>query len=201
MRPIIFSFHVLKIMRYARRVVDGCQAPTARNARAAMPRMAGENDGLRLSGAAAARVQRESAASVPPAGPPSRGRSGALHRSFSARMAARAQDKDPPLAQMGGGGYIVAAQRSQSEVMTHHAPPALGTDIETGGMCELSKFLFGKKHRELPSLSSCARDAHHPRSCSSVIGRSPRPEVNRVMRRGLRFRTRGSRGREGSARA
>ena len=101
----------------------------------------------------------------------------------------------------GGGGYIVAAQRSQSEVMTHHAPPALGTDIETGGMCELSKFLFGKKHRELPSLSSCSRDAHHPRSCSSVIGRSPRPEVNRVMRRGLRFRTRGSRGREGSARA
>ena len=184
-------------MRYARRVVDGCQAPTARNARAAMPRMAGENDGLRLSGAAAARVQRESAASVPPAGPPSRGRSGALHRSFSARMAARAQDKDPPLAQMGGGGgYIVAAQRSQSEVMTHHAPPALGTDIETGGMCELSKFLFGKKHRELPSLSSCSRDAHHPRSCSSVIGRSPRPEVNRVMRRGLRFRTRESEGYE-----
>ena len=173
-------------MRYVCRVVDGCQPPMRALWAAwpmamppmralwavynplcvgawpmAMPWMPGENGGSRLSVAAAARVQRESAASVPPAGPPSCGRSGALHRSFSARMAARAQDKDPTLAQMGGGGYIVAAQRSQSEVMTHHAPPAFGADVEAGGMCELAKFLFGKKHRELPSLSSFSSDAHH----------------------------------------
>ena len=183
MRPIIFSFHALKITRRPRRVVDGCQ-----------PRMAGRMMTHRFPGSrwraftakaqrACRRQGRSSAGGLAHHTGPSRRVWQRVHRTRTQRWL------------KWGGGGVIAAQWPQPEVMACHTSPTFWTDIKTGGRRELSKFLFAKKHRKLPSLIPIFKRRRPPTAPFPVIGHSLRRDVKRVMR-GLLFRAREGRGGE-----